>query len=149
MFRGRYEHSLDAKGRLALPAAFKKVLAGAGEEQLVVTTHISSRCLVAYPLSEWRAFETKFDALPQFEPSVMTMRRLYFGHAMDCPIDRTGRVLVPATLREYARIEREAFWVGGMRTMEIWSPDAWRAEVEPQREAVGPEVLAKLGELGL
>lgn len=149
MFRGRYEHSLDAKGRLALPAAFKKLLAARGEEQLVVTAHISSPCLVAYPEAEWREFEARLAKLPQFEPSVMLMRRLYVGSAMDCPLDKQGRVLVPPVLREPAGITKEAFWVGAMNTMEIWAPDAWSKQVVDARADVGPEVLAKLGELGL
>lgn len=149
MFRGRYEHNLDPKGRLALPAAFKKVLAERSDEQLVVTTHISSRCLVAYPPAEWEAFEAKLAALPQFEPSVMALRRLYVGGAMDCAIDKQGRVLIPPVLREYAGLDKEAYWVGGMRTMEIWSKEAWQRDVESKRQAVGEDVLAKLGELGI
>ncbi len=149
MFRGRYEHNVDAKGRLALPAAFKKVLATQQEDQLVVTTHICSPCLVAYPLVEWRAFEARFAELPQFDETVMLMRRLYVGSAMDCGLDKTGRLLLPPVLREHAAIEREATWVGGMKTMEIWNPAAWKADVEAKRPTVGPDVLAKLGALGI
>lgn len=148
MFRGRYEHNLDAKGRLALPAAFKKVLSGV-DAHLVVTTHISSPCLVAYPPQEWLAFEQRLAQLPQFEPSVMLMRRLYVGGAMDCAIDRNGRVLIPPILRTYASLGKEACWVGGMQTMEIWSASNWVEHVESARTTVGSEVLAKLGELGL
>lgn len=149
MFRGQYEHNVDAKGRLALPAAFKKVLAAQEETQLVVTRHLSSPCLVAYPLEEWRRFEAKFADLPQMDPHVMLMRRLYVGSAMDCSLDRLGRLVLPPNLREHASIDREAFWVGAMKTMEIWSPSNWQAEVEAQRTAVGPETLAKLAELGI
>lgn len=149
MFRGRYEHNVDAKGRLALPAAFKKVLAAQDEAQLVVTTHLSSPCLVAYPLEEWRAFEARFEKLPQFDPSVMLMRRLYVGSAMDCTLDRLGRLVLPPVLRSHASIEREVFWVGAMKTMEIWTPAAWAEQVEAQRPAVGPDVLAKLSDLGI
>ncbi|MBK8013392.1 MAG: division/cell wall cluster transcriptional repressor MraZ [Deltaproteobacteria bacterium] len=149
MFRGRYEHQLDVKGRLALPAAFKKTLLDAGESNLVVTPHISSPCLVAYPTAEWEAFEKRIAKLPQFDPSVMMLRRLYVGGAMDCAIDRQGRVLIPQILRDHAAIQREAFWVGGMRTLEIWSKTNWETLVEHARPDVGPDVLAKLGELGL
>ena len=151
MFRGRYEHSVDAKGRMALPSAFKKALGGTGEEQLVVTTHISTPCLVVYPPSEWTAFEARLAKLPQFDPSVMALRRLYVGGAMECAIDKQGRVLVPAVLREYAglELERAAYWVGAMKTMEIWSPSNWHRVVEDSRRAVGPDVLAKLSELGI
>ncbi len=149
MFRGRYEHSLDAKGRLALPAAFKKALSKTGDEILIVTTHISSPCLVAYPPGEWEAFEQRLAKLPQFEPSVMMLRRLYVGGAMECAIDKQGRMLIPPVLREYANLEREACWVGGMKTLEIWSKKSWFEIVEDARKDVGADVLAKLGELGI
>lgn len=149
MFRGRYEHSVDAKGRLALPSAFKKALAKSEEELLIVTTHISSPCLVAYPTGEWEAFEQRLAKLPQFEPSVMMLRRLYVGGAMECAIDKQGRVLIPPVLREYAGLEREACWVGGMKTLEIWSKKNWMEIVEGARRDVGADVLAKLGELGI
>ena len=148
-FEAGFEHTLDAKGRLALPAAFKRTLAQTEEDTLVITTHISSPCLVAYTVSEWAAFEAKLSALPQFEPSVMLMRRLYVGSAMDCPIDKLGRLLVPPMLREHAKIEREVYWVGAIKTMEIWSRAVWQAEVEEKRPEVGPDLLAKLGDLGL
>jgi MraZ protein len=149
MFRGRYEHSLDVKGRLALPAAFKKTLQKSGDEHLIVTTHISSPCLVAYPQREWEEFEARLARLPQFEPSVMALRRLYVGGAMECPIDKQGRVNIPQVLRDYAGLEKEACWVGGMKTMEIWSKESWTEIVEKARASVTVDVLAKLGELGV
>jgi len=147
MFRGRYEHSVDGKGRVALPAAFRRHLTEGA--QLVITTHLSAPCLVAYPEEAWAAFEAKVAALPQFDEGVMALRRLYVGSAMDCPVDRQGRLLLPQVLRAHARIEKEAFWVGGIQTMEIWGKETWSEVVEPQRASVGPAVLQKLGELGL
>jgi transcriptional regulator MraZ len=149
MFRGRYEHTIDVKGRLALPSTFKKELQEKQEEELIVTTHISSPCLVAYPIDEWRRFEDRLAKLPQFEPSVMMLRRLYVGGAMECAIDKQGRVLIPPVLREYAKLERDAYVVGAMRTMEIWSKQAWQDVVEKARETVTQDVLTKLGELGI
>lgn len=148
MFRGRFEHTIDPKGRLALPSTFRKELVAIGDEPLIVTTHISP-CLVAYPLSEWSAFEERLAKLPQFDPSVMLLRRLYVGCAMECPIDKQSRILIPAALREYARLERDVYWVGGMRTLEIWSKASWQELVERGRESVGKDVLEKLGELGI
>jgi MraZ protein len=150
MFRGRYEHTIDPKGRLALPSTFRKELAAIGEDEpLIVTTHISSPCLVAYPLPEWQRFEERLAKLPQFEPSVMMLRRLYVGGAMECPVDKQGRVLIPPVLREFAKLEREAYWVGAMRTLEIWSKPKWHEVIESAREQVDRGVLEKLGELGI
>ncbi len=149
MFRGRFEHQIDPKGRLALPAAFRRVLAATHEQTLVLTAHISSPCLVAYPVKEWETFEARLSQLPQFDRSVMLLRRLYVGSAMDCPIDRQGRILVPPVLRTHAGLEREAYWVGGMRSMEVWSKDGWDRGVESMRAEVDTDVLAQLGELGI
>jgi MraZ protein len=79
----------------------------------------------------------------------MMLRRLYVGGAMECPIDKQGRVLVPPVLREYAKLDRDVYVVGAMRTMEIWSKEAWHEVVEKARTAVGQDVLQKLGELGI
>jgi MraZ protein len=147
VFRGRYEHTLDGKGRLALPAAVRRQLAD--QPELVITTHISAPCLVAHPVRDWEEFESRLAERPQFDPGVMLLRRLYVGSAKDCPIDRQGRVLIPSELREYAGIEREAYWVGSIRTLELWSPDRWAEQVEASREAVSDELLAKLSELGI
>ena len=102
-----------------------------------------------YELDEWQKFEERLAKLPQFEPSVMTLRHLYVGGAMECPIDKQGRVLIPPVLREFAKLERDAYWVGAMRMLEIWSKPSWQEVVEPAREKVDGAVLAKLGELGI
>jgi MraZ protein len=147
MFRGRYEHQLDPKGRLALPAAFRRALGDEGT--LVIAAHISSPCLVAHPIREWEQFELRLSQLPQFDRNVMLLRRLYVGSAMDCPIDRQGRVLVPPVLRAHAGLEREVYWVGGMKTAEIWAKAAWDEGVESMRAEVDDTVLSKLGDLGI
>jgi MraZ protein len=149
MFRGRYEHSVDPKGRIALPSAWKRSIVEKGEGALVITTHLSEPCLVAYPEEEWSAFEDRLSKLPQFDPSVMKLRRLYVGGAMDCPSDKQGRVLIPTVLREYAALEKEIYWVGAIKTIEIWSKAKWNERVESSRQTVTADDLAKLGELGI
>lgn len=149
MFRGRFEHTLDGKGRLALPAPFRRALQEAQADTLVVTTHIASPCLVATPVSEWERFEERLAQLPQFDPGVMLMRRLYVGSAHDCPVDRQGRLLIPPPLRAHANLERDVVWVGGMKTIEIWSKDRWQQDVESKRADVTPDMLDKLGALGI
>lgn len=149
MFRGRYEHNVDAKGRLALPSSYRRLLAEAGAEHLVVTTHISDPCLVAYPPEEWEAFEKRLAKQPQFNEGVMLMRRLYVGNAHDLGIDKQGRILLPPAHRDYAKLEKGACWVGGIRTLEIWAADAWKDDVEGQRKNVGAKILTQLSELGI
>ncbi|MBK7772890.1 MAG: division/cell wall cluster transcriptional repressor MraZ [Sandaracinaceae bacterium] len=95
MFRGRYEHAIDAKGRTSFPAAFREVLNTKGDARLVVTTGLEA-CLVAYPMSEWLAFEERLAQLPQFDRSVAMLRRIYVSGAVECEVDKVGRLLIPA-----------------------------------------------------
>jgi MraZ protein len=149
MFRGLYEHSVDAKGRLALPSAFRRYFEAVESPLLIITSHISSPCLVAYPHDAWEQFEKKVAKLPQFDSNVMMLRRLYIGAAMDCPIDRQGRVLVPNVLRAHAKLEKEVLWVGGIQTLEIWSKTSWDEHVESRRKDMGPALIDRLGDLGI
>ncbi|MBI5511905.1 MAG: division/cell wall cluster transcriptional repressor MraZ [Deltaproteobacteria bacterium] len=135
MFRGLFEHSVDTKGRTSLPVRFREVLARmereangdgvkAREARLIVTTGID-RCLVAYPLPEWQAFETKLAALSQFDPAVVQLKRIYVAGASECTVDRHGRLLLPPMLREYAGLNRDLVWAGMVTTIEIWAKELW------------------------
>ena len=150
VFKGQFEHSLDAKGRVALPAAFRRDLAEQGDELLVITPHIQAPCLVAYPRTEWMAFEEKVAALSQFDRSATQLRRLVVGRAQDCPVDKVGRVHLSPALRSVASIEKDLVWVGQLRWLEIWAPERLR-EVAPMEAnvSVSEETIEKLAELGL
>lgn len=150
MFKGQFEHALDAKGRVGLPAAFRRELGELGDELLVVTPHIQAPCLVAYPRSEWLAFEAKVAGLSQFDPSATQLRRLVIGRAQDCPVDKVGRVLLPASLRKVGGIDKSLVWVGQLRWLEVWSPELLQ-EVAPMEAnvPVSEETISKLSELGL
>jgi MraZ protein len=148
MFRGRYEHSIDAKGRSSLPSRFRDVLSARDEERLVLTQHISDPCLVAYSVSEWQAFEAKVRALPRFDRNVVRLKRLFFSSAVECPLDRQGRILIPQSLRDAASLDREVIWVGMGESIELWSPGLWQAEFDAARK--DPEAVARaLADLGL
>jgi MraZ protein len=120
MFLGRHSHNLDAKGRLALPARFRdKLVEG------VVITRGFDPCLLVYPLEAWMPLAERVAALSISDPDVRKLRRMLFADAVDVQLDGQGRVLIPAELREYASIEREAVVVGVHTFMEIWTPDTW------------------------
>jgi MraZ protein len=138
MFRGLYEHSIDAKGRTSLPVHFREVLTNGAEangvdDRLIITTGID-RCLVAYPVHEWRSFEAKLAALSQFDPAVVQLKRIYVAGATECPIDKHGRLLIPPMLREYASLEREAVWAGMVTTIEIWAKELWSEQAAASRQ---------------
>lgn len=150
MFRGRYEHAIDAKGRTSLPSRFREVLAANGESRLVLTTGLDP-CLVAYPMKEWTAFEERLSKLPQFDPNVAMLRRIYVSGAIDCDLDKLGRLLIPQGLRAHAGLDREALWAGMGRHVELWAKDRFDAmhgavlEDEDKRA----ELARHLAELGL
>lgn len=150
MFRGRYEHAIDKKGRTSLPARFRDVLSTRGDGRLVITSGLDP-CLVAYPMTEWVAFEDRLNQLPQFDRSVQMLRRIYVSGAVECELDKMGRVLVPATLRKHAGLEREALWAGMGNHVELWAKsrfDELRDEVLADDDA-RLKLAARLAELGL
>ncbi len=150
MFRGRYEHAIDAKGRTSVPARFREVLNAQGEGRLVVTTGLDP-CLVAYPMSEWLAFEDRLAALPQFDPDVVMLKRIYVSGAIECELDKVGRLLIPPSLRKHAGLSREALWAGMGPYIELWSTDRFEAL---RKEVLADEdrqtsIAKRLAELGL
>lgn len=136
MFRGTWEHALDAKGRTALPARFREVLQGkyGGEHTLVLAPPTDgSPCLRAYPLQEWRATEDKLAEMDDFDPRVDELIRLFVGPAVEIELDKLGRVLVPQALRENIGIGRssepqtpDVTFVGKLKHFEIWDARTFR-----------------------
>ncbi len=144
MFRGRFEHTMDSKGRLSIPSKFRETLSERYDSRLVVTTY--DGCLIAYPFVEWQKLEEKAAGLPEFKKDTRAFLRFFYSSATDCSIDRLGRILLPQVLRDYAKIEREVVLIGAFRIIEIWGKEAW-AKAEA---ALSPEEIAStLERLGL
>jgi len=125
MFRGQYEHAIDEKGRTSLPARFRDGLAAQGDIRLIVTKALFDPCLHAYPLRAWEELEAKIAALPQFDPNVVAFRRRYLSAAVECELDKQGRILVPPALRDHAGLVKEVLWAGMGVTAELWSRERW------------------------
>jgi MraZ protein len=126
MFRGIAEIHLDPKGRLAIPAKYREVLAELCSGQLVATIDIQDTCLRIYPLPVWEALEAQLEALPGTNPGVRRIQRLLLGYASEMELDSSGRVLLPATLRKYAQLEKKLILVGQGKKFELWSEDNWQ-----------------------
>jgi MraZ protein len=147
MFRGRYEHTIDAKGRTSVPARYRDVLEAANERRVVLTTALDP-CLVAYTGPEWGAFEDRLGKMPQFDRAVQKLKRLYVSGAVECEIDDVGRILIPPTLREHARLKKEVVWAGAGRYAELWDKEEWARHVETTDDE-RRTMSARLAELGL
>jgi MraZ protein len=127
MFRGQYEHAIDAKGRTSFPARFRDALVVAGDSRVVLTRAIDERCLHLHTLRGWEELEAKIAGMPQFDPNVVAFRRLYLSAAIDCEIDKQGRVLIPPTLRDHGELTKDVVWAGMGKTAELWSAERWKA----------------------
>src|SRR5687767_4309836 len=129
MFRGQFEHAIDAKGRTSLPARFRSSLEDAadGEVCLILTPALFDPCLHAYPLPAWEELEKKIAELPKFDPNVVAFRRRYVSAAVECELDKQGRILIPPSLREHAGLVKDVLWAGMGQTAELWSKDRWAA----------------------
>jgi MraZ protein len=147
MFRGRYEHTIDAKGRTSLPARYRDVLASMGEKRIILTSALDP-CLVAYTVPEWTAFEEKLAKLPQFDRAVQKLKRLYVSGAVECDVDDSGRVLVPPTLRAHAKLEKDVLWAGAGRYAELWDVALWKQQSDATDDEKA-QIAVRLAELGL
>jgi MraZ protein len=147
VFRGRYEHAIDGKGRTSLPARYREAMAELADSILVATTS-DDGCLRAYPLQAWREFEEKLSSKPSMDARVRRLIRHYVGNAQECPVDGMGRVLIPPSLREYAGIKKEAVFVGQIRFIEIWSKDRWE-KAQGEVLQLLPSDLKALADLGI
>jgi MraZ protein len=125
MFRGRSRHTLDEKGRLAIPARFKDVLKLKEESCLVVTNHLN--CLWAFAKDDWRIIEEKAANLSLMDSAVNTYRRYFISGAQECPL-KQGRITLPPDLREIAALNKEVVLVGELKLFEIWDKDSWDKE---------------------
>ena len=147
MFRGVFEHQIDAKGRTSLPAKMREVLVGSYDERLILTTALDP-CLHAYPVREWEQLEEALAKRNPMEPGVKTLMRLYVASAQECPVDKLGRVLVPPSLRSHAELEKDVVWAGMVKVIELWSLTGWRKAQEAARtEADSADVMRVLTEL--
>ena len=146
MLSGHHEHILDSQGRVAIPVAFRPELCGDGIRPFMLTENYDSgpRCLLAYPISQWQALAGQLDGGSPFDENLIRLRRLVFGGAFECSLDRQGRVVVPAEMREYAGLSKELVWVGAGPYAELWARDRWRDERARVRESAGV-ILARVG----
>jgi MraZ protein len=147
MFRGRYEHTIDAKGRTSVPARYRDALGVTGERRLFLTSALDP-CLVAYTPSEWTAFEERLGKLPQFDRAVQKLKRIYVSGAVECEIDEVGRINVPPTLREHAHLRKDVLWAGAGRYAELWDKEEWQKHFDSTEEEKR-DIAARLAELGL
>lgn len=143
MFIGEYQHSVDEKGRMAIPAKFRRTLAKGA-----IVTRGLDRCLFLYPVNAWKELAQKLVALPLSQSKSRAFARLMLAGAMDVTLDRQGRVVLPEYLREYSNLTKKVTVAGLYNRLEIWDDGAWK-KYKSSTENNSNEIAETLGELGV
>ena len=129
MIRGAHSINLDSKSRLAIPSRYRDAIVERCDGKMVVTVNnTKEHCLWLYPMDEWEQVEAKIVALPSFDPNHQQLKRFLLGHANDVDMDSSGRILLPATLRDFAMMTKPVMLVGQGNKFEIWSEELWAAK---------------------
>lgn len=142
MFMGEYQHSLDEKGRVTIPSRYRDQLGAA----FVLTKGLDG-CLFIYSQLEWTGFEEKLKNLPMSNTGARKFARFFLSGAVECTLDKQGRILIPNALRVYSLIQKDIVFIGMSNHIEVWSLEKWKAYNE---EPLDVELLAsQMEELGI
>jgi MraZ protein len=136
-FSGKYYYTVDPKGRVMIPAAFREIIAANYGPKLYLTNAAFDKCLHLYPLEEWGKLQDKVKSLPKMDKAVRFFMRRVIASAVETTIDRQGRVLVPAAHREDSAVNGEVVIVGQIDRLEIWDRARWDEATDPSMVDVG------------
>lgn len=134
MFYGEYEHALDRKGRLIIPAKFREVAQAHYVEKFFVTRGLD-KCLFLFTEEEWKSQEAKFKSLSFTKPQARKFNRLYFSGAGELTVDKQGRVLIPKYLKDFAGIKHDVMIIGVSNRIEIWAKEKWKEFYETSKDS--------------
>ncbi len=143
MFIGEFQHNLDQKGRIAIPAKFRKDF----EDGLIITRGID-KCLFIFSKSEWNKLAEKLSELPLAQANSRAFARLMFSGAVDENLDNQGRILIPDYLRNYASLKKQLVINGLFNRLEIWDKDIWQ-DYKNKTENSSEEIAERLSQLGI
>lgn len=143
VFIGEYQHILDPKGRVIMPSKFRDGLG----DKFVVTKGLD-HCLFVYPQNEWQELERKLRTLPLTSKDARAFTRFFFAGATECELDKQGRILIPANLREYAELTKDLVIIGVASRVEIWSKEKWD-DYNDDANLDHQSIVEKMAELGI
>jgi MraZ protein len=144
VFRGTFQHAIDAKGRTSLPSKFRELVSASGASNVIVTKG-PDNALWCYAPKDFEAIEARLRQKSPFDKNVRAFVHQFVSPAQECEFDRMGRILVPALLRQYAGLEADAVFVGNIDHIEIWSAEAWKARDEATLSALGSDPFGSEG----
>lgn len=140
---GEHQHTIDAKGRLIIPAKFRDELG----ERFIVTRGLDN-CLFVYPQTEWKTIEQKLKTLPFTRSDARAFTRFFFSGAIECELDKQGRVNIPANLRQYSKLDKDCVVIGVSNRVEIWSQEVWEDYFTESEESFN-EIAEKIVDFDL
>lgn len=143
MLIGEYEHSLDTKGRLIMPAKLRQDIG----EKFIITKGLDG-CLFGFSQNEWSNFEEKLKTLPLTNKNARDFVRFFLSGAIECEIDKQGRFLIASNLREYANMEKDVVIIGVGTRLEIWNKDKWK-EYNSEENISADEIAENMTMLGI
>jgi len=143
MFIGEFQHNLDAKGRMAVPAKFRQKIVGGA-----IITRGLDHCLFVFTNQEWEVMAEKLNSLPLVKSDSRAFSRLMLAGAAEVEPDKQGRILIPDYLREYAGLKKQVIVTGVNKRFEVWDADSWK-QYKSKTESASDEIAEKLGELGI
>ncbi len=140
LFYGEYQHTIDPKGRVIVPAKFREGLG----DRFILTKGLDE-CLFAYSSEEWSNLEMKLKTLPLSSRDARAFVRFFFSGASECEVDKQGRTLIPSNLREYANLDKEIYIIGVSTRVEVWDKDRW--ETYSRDDNLSADTIAEKMEL--
>lgn len=141
MYKGKFTHTIDTKGRLIVPSKFREQLGDA-----FVVTKGADGCLVVYDQTGWEKFEQSLQELPINRKEVRFLARFFLSGAADVEVDKQGRILIPQDLREFAKLEKDVYLVGMADKIEIWDKSEFERISEGQNVE---ETLERMADWGI
>jgi MraZ protein len=146
MFRGRFVHTIDSKNRMSLPGVFRTELQRRSEQPPILTN--AHQCLELHPFEDWQHFEERIVGIATIDPQAQAYARMMVSGAVECPVDKQGRILVPQHLREYAGLDRDVTVAGVGPKIELWNSARFEAnliQTQARFEEMAMSLAAKLG----
>ncbi len=143
MFIGEYQHSIDSKGRIIIPSKFRETLGF----KFILTKGLDN-CLFIYPMDEWDNLEEKLKQLPIASKDARAFVRHFFSGAVECEVDKQGRINIPQNLRDHAKVDKEVITIGVSSRVEIWDKEEWRKYNEDS-DLGYDQIAEKMAELGI
>ncbi len=145
---GRFDHAIDEKGRVSIPARFREILQRENHDRLYITNfpYENERCLALYPPSQWDTLNANLRSKPRFDPRVQAFETFFIGGAHEVPVDRQGRILIPTNLRDFAKLDREVTFSAMQDHFQLWDRQTLGKVLKATEEKIlDPEFFAKLG----